>query len=312
MTVGSILVIGSINYDYLLTQDRLPRRGETFPASSMEGAFGGKGANQAVQAARLGADVRFLGAVGSDDTGRRSRSNLEEHGIRAILRDSSRGTGAAVVHITGAGEVYATIFEGANGSVDAEFVMRHRTSITEADMLILQNEIPSEANACAIHLAQEAGVPVIYNAAPAREVPQSVSGLCAWFVVNEDEASFYLDRPLGDSADIDLMKIAAQDLRGYGQGVILTLGSRGSVIATDQGSEFVPAEPVQAVDTTGAGDSFVGAFAVALLDGNPVSVAASAATLVASLTVMGVGAQASMPRWKDLPNESVFTSPSDS
>jgi ribokinase len=305
---GSILVVGSINYDYLFTQDRLPRRGETFPASSMEGAFGGKGANQAIQAARLGADVKFLGAVGPDDTGSKSRANLEAHNILAILGDSPLSTGTAAVNITGAGEVYATIFEGANGSVDADFIIQHQSSIAEADIVILQNEIRADANAQVIALAHAAGVPIIYNAAPARDVEQSVSSLCTWFVVNEDEATFYLGRPLGDPTDVDAMKVAAQELRRFGVGVILTLGSHGSIVATASDTAFVAAKPVRAVDTTGAGDSFVGAFAVALLEGNPVLVAASAAALVASLTVMGVGAQSSMPMREDIPHEAVFAS----
>ena len=305
--MAGIVVIGSINYDYLLTQERLPRRGETFPASSMEGAFGGKGANQAVQAARLGGDVEFLGAVGPDDTGRRSRVNLHEHGIAATLDESVHGTGTAVVHITGAGEVYATIYAGANGSVDAAFVARHRSSIQAAGVVILQNEIPAEANELALTIATEAGVPVIYNAAPARTVDPSVAPQCSWFVVNEDEASFYMTRDLGDPGDIEAMKRAAQELRCYGNGVILTLGRHGSVIATDEASSFIPARPVNAVDTTGAGDSFVGAFAVALVNGQPVLAAASAAATVASHTVMGVGAQSSMPRREDLADETVFS-----
>ncbi|MBF4577535.1 ribokinase [Frondihabitans sp. VKM Ac-2883] len=312
MAEASILVIGSINYDYLLTQERLPRRGETFPASSMEGAFGGKGANQAIQAARLGADVEFVGAVGPDENGQKSRANLEAHNVTAILRDSELSTGTGIVHVTGAGDVYATIFEGANGAVDANWVDAQRLRISSAALVIIQNEIPAEANARAVTLAHETNVPVIYNAAPAREVSLLVSNSCTWFVVNEDEAAFYLGRALGEPTNETLMMQAARELLRYCPGVIVTLGRHGSVVATPDDTVFVPSRPTKAVDSTGAGDSFVGAFATAVLEGSSPVQAATAATIVASLTVRGVGAQSSMPMREDIPHEAVYASPSDS
>ena len=312
MTVGNILVIGSINYDFILSQDRLPRRGETLSATAMRSAFGGKGANQAVQAARLGASVEFLGAVGDDAHGRESRANFEQQGVTCILRDSPYATGLGVVHVTDAGEVYATIFEGANSSVDSDWVETQRDRVEHADTVILQNEIPAEANSRAIVLASGLGIPVIYNAAPARPVDPALTNLCSWFIVNEDEAQFYLGRDLGDVTDHDAMTEAVTSLQRYCSGVILTVGRHGCYLSVGTEVHFIGATPAHAVDSTGAGDSFVGAFATALLGGADAPDAARAASLVAARTVTGVGAQSSMPMREDMTNATVFASPTDS
>ncbi|MGY4857336.1 ribokinase [Cryobacterium sp. AP23] len=312
MTVGNILVIGSINYDFILSQDRLPRRGETLSATAMRAAFGGKGANQAVQAARLGATVEFLGAVGDDAHGRESRANFEQQGVTCILRDSPFATGLGVVHVTDAGDVYATIFDGANRSVDRDWVDAQRDRLAAADIVIIQNEIPAEANFRAITLASGEGTPVIYNAAPARPVDPTLTALCSWFIVNEDEAQFYLGRDLGDVSDHQAMTEAVTSLQRYCSGVILTAGRHGCYVAADTGVLFIGATPAHAVDSTGAGDSFVGAFATALLEGASAPDAARAASLVAARTVTGVGAQSSMPMREDMTNATVFAPATDS
>ncbi|WEO76036.1 ribokinase [Cryobacterium sp. SO2] len=312
MTLGNILVIGSINYDFILSQARLPRRGETLSATAMRAAFGGKGANQAVQAARLGAPVELLGAVGDDAPGRESRANFEQQSVTCILRDSPYGTGLGVVHVTDAGEVYATIFAGANDSVDSDWVEAQRERLEHADMVILQNEIPAEANYRAIILASGSGIPIIYNAAPARPVDPDVTNLCSWFIVNEDEAQFYLGRDLGDVTDLGAMTEAVRSLQRYCPGVILTAGRHGCYISAGTAVHFIEATPAHAVDSTGAGDSFVGAFATALLDGSDAPDAARAASLVAARTVTGVGAQSSMPTREDMTNATVFAPATDS
>jgi len=312
VTQGKILVIGSINYDFLLTQDRLPRRGETLVAKDLKRMHGGKGANQAVQSARLGAAVEFIGAVGDDEAGRLSRENFSAEGILTLLKESTLATGIGLVHVVGDGEVYATIYEGANSAVDRDWIFDHAARMSAADVVIIQNEIPVEANAAAVEVAGNHGIPVVYNAAPARPVPTEVTQACAWFIVNEDEAAYYLGRPLGDPAAVPKMIAAAEEIRHRCARVVLTLGRHGCVVSTERGSHHIPSLPAAAVDTTGAGDSFVGAFAVAISEGADELAAARIATRVASLTVQGFGAQTSMPMRDDVGHETVLTPAADS
>ncbi|KTR10759.1 ribokinase [Curtobacterium luteum] len=303
MAGRDVLVVGSVNYDYIVTQDRLPRRGETFVATDAEGAFGGKGANQAVQAARLGARVRFIGATGADSLGQMCLDNLRNQGVDCHMRPTGQPNGLGIVHVVGEGDVYATIVEGANGTVDPDWIDENEQLFHDAGVVVIQNEIPAEANERAVDLAVAAAVPVVFNAAPARPVAESVTRRCAWLVVNEDEASAYLGRELGDVRDDTAMRRAVVDLQLLCSGVVLTLGSRGCYVADGPHLRFVEAVPTHAVDSTGAGDSFIGAFANALVDGSDPFAAAVDATRVASITVEGVGAQSSMPTREVLTSE---------
>ena len=307
-----IVVVGSINYDMILTQHRLPRRGETLPATSFRGAFGGKGANQAVQAARLGADVTFIGATGEDDYGRQCHRNLEAEKISCRLRASSRNTGLGVVHVTHGGEVFATIYEGANRDVDVSWIEANEDVFDGAAALILQNEIPQAANRRAVELADRYGLILIYNAAPARPLDQGVDRPDDWFVVNEDEAGFYLGEPVGEPTDREAVTRVLRKLQQYCPNVVLTLGRDGSYLASGARVEFVEAQTVKAVDSTGAGDSFIGAFTAALVEGREPMEAARKATMVAAVTVTSVGAQSSMPTREVLQNETVRPSEADS
>ncbi|GGL74474.1 ribokinase [Curtobacterium citreum] len=303
MAGTDVLVVGSVNYDYIVTQDRLPRRGETFAAAEAKGAFGGKGANQAVQAARLGATVRFIGACGADGLGRLCLDNLRSHGIDCHMRPTDESSGLGIVHVVGEGDVYATIVEGANGAIDPGWIDENQQLFQEAGVVVIQNEIPAEANERTVELAAAAAVPVVFNAAPARPVAERVTRRCTWFVVNEEEASAYIGRDLGDVHDDAAMQRAVVDLQRFCQGVVLTLGSRGCYVADSTTVQFVEAVPAHAVDSTGAGDSFIGAFANALVNGSDPFAAAVDATRVASITVEGVGAQSSMPTREVLTSE---------
>ncbi len=296
MVVPVVTVIGSINYDLIVQQDRLPNRGETIAATGLRGDFGGKGANQAVQAARLGAQVFFIGSSGHDDYGVRSRENLSDHGIDCRLNESRSATGLGIVHVVGGGEVYATIVEGANADVTVDWVDSNADAIRRASVVILQNEIPDEANERAAAIAHDAGIPVILNAAPARSLSPGVVEACAWIVVNEDEATAYLGHPLGDAHDDGAMRVALTGLRRLCPNIVLTLGGHGCYVAQGARAQFIPAVTVKAVDTTGAGDSFIGAFAVSIAKGTDPFRSAQIAAVVASKTVQGLGAQASMPR----------------
>lgn len=296
MVVPVVTVIGSINYDLIVQQDRLPHRGETIAATGLRGDFGGKGANQAVQAARLGAHVLFIGSAGDDDYGSRSRENLRGQGIDCRLNESPSATGLGIVHVVDGGEVYATIVEGANADVTAEWVDRNADAIDRARVVILQNEVPNEANERAALIARRSQIPVILNAAPARPLSPGLLHACTWMVVNEDEATTYLGHALGDPHDDAAMRAALALLTRLCPNIVLTLGGHGCYVAQGARAHFIPAVTVEAVDTTGAGDSFIGAFAVSIAEGMDPFRSAEIATVIASQTVRGLGAQASMPR----------------
>lgn len=310
MSGHEVLVVGSINVDTLLFQSRLPLKGETLPARDMREEFGGKGANQAVQCARLGQHVVFLGAVGRDRRGQECRRNLEAQGIECHLAEVDSPTGMGVVNVLDNGEVHATILHGANGDVDAAYVLRHLGLFRRAGLVLLQNEIPADAVDTAIRCAADAGARVLYNAAPApaRAVSASSTMLCDYFVVNEQEAMFYLGERIDD---LEQMKSAMGSLKRFCAKVVVTLGAAGSLVSFDADVHHVPAVPVQAVDTTGAGDSFVGAFASALNDGIPDLAAASLASEVAAMATVGLGAQTSMPTSRDISHDSVRTQATD-
>lgn len=176
-------------------------------------------------------------------------------------------------------------------------------------IVILQNEIPAEANAEAIRLARAAGARIIYNAAPARAVSPSLTQQCDYFIVNEEEAMFFLGERLASRSDIE---DAIPRLHEYCSRLVVTLGAEGSLLATESGTHFIPVVAVKALDTTGAGDAYVGAFASSLLNGASEVEAASIAAKVAGLATTGVGAQTSMPTIEDITDDSVRTEAQDS
>lgn len=302
MSRPDILVVGSINVDLLLFQDRLPARGETFLANGLREEFGGKGANQAVQAARLGQTVRFLGAVGNDERGRGSEQNLLDNGIDRHLAKVDLPTGIGVVNVLPHGEVHATILRGANEAVTPALIQANAQLFTSGSVVILQNEIPAESNAEAIRCATAAGAKVIYNAAPARDVDPALTRACSYLVVNEEEASHFLGRRVDDVAD---MKSAITELNQICPRVIVTMGAAGSLLSTPEGVTVIPVHAVKAVDTTGAGDAYVAAFAAGLIDGKDEVGAARIAATVAALATRSVGAQTSMPKAQDVQDDPV-------
>lgn len=294
MPGNDVLVVGSLNYDLFLFQDRLAAVGETLTAHALREAFGGKGGNQAVQAAKLGAPVTLLGAIGDDERGHAYQRALEEEGITAQLAVVERPTGLGVVNVLPDGEVHATIIEGANHAVNGDYVRSHEELFDGVGFLVLQNEIPEAGIRAAAELGRAAGATIVYNAAPAR--PWSGSVPCDYLIVNEEEArSLAKEAAVGSLDWPDL----ARALANRGPGVIITLGAKGAVACLDGSTVDLPACPVKAVDSTGAGDSFVGAFVAALGEGRDAHRAASLAGGVAAITTEGVGAQTSMPRqWR--------------
>ena len=281
-----IVVFGSINQDMTVTCERMPVVGETLTASSLTQSAGGKGANQAVAAARLGSSVTMIGRVGDDAAGEAMVENLMAQGVDASCVETSAGvaTGTALICVADKDDVIIVV-PGANAAVDVSLAERNADVIARADMLLLQQEVPAQANLAAARIAHDAGVPVCLNPAPARQVDADLLGLVSYLTPNEHEiVSTFGNRPV------------EKLLRAHVGKVVCTLGRGGSACALADGSiVHVPAMDVNVVDTTGAGDTFCAAFANALVNGRDLPGAMRFANAAAGLAVTKLGAQAGMP-----------------
>lgn len=288
-----ITVIGSLNYDMILKVKRLPYEGETMAAEGISTAAGGKGSNQAAQAAKLGVPTYLIGAVGNDSMGEFLIAEAKKYGIitdRVKIADCSSGLG--LVHSLDDGSVHATIVRGANYAVTREDIDNNMDVIRNSGVIILQNEITPDTNLYIMEIAKDLDCKVILNAAPAEEIDQEHLALCDIVVVNEVEASFYCGREIKDlSSAMDAITISSE----LGNTWVFTLGSQGSVIAGNGRCEFVPSHHVKAIETTGAGDSYIGALGYALTEGMDVFEGGKFATCCSAITVCGIGAQQSMP-----------------
>ena len=299
-----VTVLGSLNMDISVTVPRLPGPGATVLGSAARFTPGGKGANQAVAAARLGADVRLAGCVGDDDFGRRLLAALRAEGIDAdaVRTVASVPTGLAMIAVDDDGENLITVAPGANHQAGPPEVAA--AARQPGDILVISAEIPAPA------ITQALGQPgpIIFNLAPAPENPAEAARLVAaggnrldWLVVNESEAGAVLGRPVSGLAGAAL---AAADLTATGpRHAVVTAGAHGAALASaggPRGAEVIEGFPVPAVDTVGAGDTFVGALAVALAAGVPGPRAVRAAAAAGAAAVTRHGAQTAMPRPADI------------
>jgi len=286
-----IVVVGSVTMDMVTRTPQIPRIGQTVIGTGFETTPGGKGANQAVAAARLGYPVAMVGKVGEDAYGPALLKNLAAGGVDAAAMETTAGpSGLAPIFLSEAGENSIVVVPGANGQVDCASVDRHAALIRSAGMVLCQLEIPMATISHTLALCAEAGVPVMLDPAPAAPLPDAVWSQIAWFTPNETEAAFYLN---GDSKP----EGAAQHLLDKGlKGVVLKRGAEGAYVAVAGGKAgWVKAFKVEAVNTVGAGDCFNGAFAVALLEGKDPWEAARFASAAAAISVTRPGAQESMP-----------------
>lgn len=289
-----ILVAGSLNYDIILKVKRMPREGETMTCESASTAAGGKGANQAVQAAKLGVPTFMIGAVGADNMGDFLLEQAKSYGLDVShVKRSWSSTGMGCIHALEDGRVFATINRGANYELTTADIDSAEELFTRAKILILQNEIPHEVNIYAADTAKRYGVKVLYNAAPAFPEKRGVLAKSDVVIVNEGEASDYLGVKISgtDDAEREALKASAE----MGNTWVITLGSEGSVICSSGKSEIVRPYKVDAVESTGAGDSYIGGLGYALLQGMDIFSAAKFATKCSAVTVCGIGAQNSMP-----------------
>ncbi len=289
-----VLVIGSMNFDTFYTLPHQMRLGENLHASNFQTACGGKGANQAVQCAKLQIPTLMVGCLGNDHQGDQIYAAMSGYGLDMhLVKRVQTPTGNASVWAYPSGEVQAAIYGGANMCITRTEIDEIRPVLERTAIVILQNEIPMETVEYAILVSKAAGCIVIYNAAPALPVsPQALKAVDV-LVVNEAEASFYTGIHItGVSSAREGVQKLLPDLSGA---LIITLGHHGSLIANNGGVHHVPACKVQAVETTGAGDSYVGALAYGLLQGQAVTDAAALATAAAAITVSSIGAQPAMP-----------------
>ncbi|MHA7283073.1 ribokinase [Arthrobacter sp. TMS2-4] len=293
MSAGSrIVVVGSINADLVVTADRHPRPGETVTGRSLTVLPGGKGANQAAAAALLGADVRLIGAVGSDAYADVALSVLRTAGVdlRSVRRTGG-ATGIALIQVADGGENTIVVLPGANAGMTPGLVEASAAPVRDAGVVVVQGELPADATAAAIRRATGR---VIVNLAPVIAVDGAALLRADPLVVNEHEGALVLAR-LGGPAPAD-HRAVVEGLLGLGfASVVMTLGDAGALVADGGALHRVPAPPVAAVDTTGAGDAFVGALAAQLAAGRPLLEAARFAVRVGSYTVQRPGAQPSYP-----------------
>jgi ribokinase len=294
-----IVVVGSINMDLVARTPRIPLAGQTLIGSGFTTTPGGKGANQAVAAARLGYPVEMVGMVGGgapgeadqDVFGQALLENLAAAGVGIAAVERVVGpSGVAPILLGDNGENSIVVIPGANGKVDDAAVDRQAALICSAGMVLCQLELPLATVSRVLALCAEAGVPVMLDPAPAAPLPDRIWNQVAWFTPNETEASFYLGKKLEPE---EAAKLLLQ--RGL-RGVVLKRGGEGAYVALAGGkAEWVRPFCVKAIDTVGAGDCFNGAFAVALLEGRDPWTAARFASAAAAISVTRRGAQASMP-----------------
>lgn len=288
----SILVVGSANIDFTLTMDRLPSPGETLMADGFHQIIGGKGVNQAVASARAGGSVSMVACVGEDDYGQIIRKALHSEGIEAVhVFSAPAPSGVAVVMTAASGDNMIAVVAGANAMLLPSMLSADQFS--GGSVVLCQLEMPMNTVLRASELARAAGATFILDPAPAQPLPLELLELTDWVTPNESEARTLVGQPKGE---LDAVAVA-REIRGMGaKNVLVKLGARGSLLLGEDGNPiFIAAPAVEAIDTTAAGDSFNGAFAVALGEGANPENAARFASAASALAVTRRGASDAMP-----------------
>jgi ribokinase len=294
--MSRIIVLGSLNIDLVTRVDRLPRPGETLTGGDFALFEGGKGANQACAAGRLGGSVRMIGQVGSDPFAARLKGTLSAAGVDTSgIGVSDRPTGSAIIAVLPNGENVILISPGANATLSPEIALERLRAAAPYDFLLTQLETPMPTVVAAFAEAKRAGAITILDPAPVQPLPAELIPHIDFITPNQVEAPALLDET-GELRTIADAQAAAAKLldRGY-RGIVLKLGALGCYLATREFAQAVPGFQVDAVDTTAAGDTFNAAFAVALAEGSPLADAAVFANAAAALSVTRPGAQNSIP-----------------
>jgi ribokinase len=293
-----IVVLGSLNMDLSINVPRIPSPGETISGGNLVTSAGGKGANQAAACARMGKQVAMVGCVGQDDFGRRLKDGLFDMGVDVshIKEETSTATGTAMILVDGKGENCIVLSSGTNRlvSIDAKIT----DLIKRAKILILQLEIVPEVVYQAIDIAAAAGVPVLLNPAPAIVLKPEIYAKIDYLIPNETEATLLTGEQV---KDLWTAEKAADTLLQRGvKNVIITLGAEGALLATSESKTHIPTFKIEVVDTTGAGDAFIGGFASMLVEGKTVESALKFASAAGALAATKAGAQPSLPSRQEL------------
>lgn len=298
-----IIVIGSSNTDMIVQLDKIPNPGETLLGGKFVTAPGGKGANQAVAAARAGGDVVFIARIGNDLFGNETLPRLEAEKIDVthIIRDPSEPSGVALIFVSKAGENSIGVAPGANSCLSPSDVQKAVESFSQAAYLLIQLETPLNTVIAAVNLATSHQIPVILNPAPATQLPSSLLQNISIITPNETEAEFLTGVKVADVASAEKAAIAL--LQQGVSTVIITMGARGAFVANDQDSFMVPSLQICAKDSTAAGDVFNGALAVALGEEMSIRDAVSFACAAAAVSVTRMGAQTSIPTRNEIEHQ---------
>jgi len=299
----NIVVVGSINMDLVVRASRIPIPGETVLGRDFGTYPGGKGANQAVAAARQGASVNFIGRVGDDEFGRLLLDELELNGVdvKHVHKDETAATGVALITLNEDGENTIVVASGANHCLSPSNIHAAESAFSGADLLLLQLETPLDTVAAAAEVASKHGVKVILNPAPAMPLPGEFLSHVDILIPNESETAQLTGLPVDNLSQIER---AGRTLvkRGISM-VVITLGERGAFqMEADKPTKHIPSYPVDVVDTTAAGDSFVGTFSVAIADGEPLDRAVERGCAAGALAATRLGAQQSIPTRLEIDN----------
>lgn len=298
--MADVTVIGSNMIDLTTYIGRMPVEGETIEAPEFNIGYGGKGANQAIAAARLGSDVNFITMVGNDGFGQEQLANYQKNGIRTDgIGIGHQNSGVAPIFVDPSSDNRILIIKGANKELTPAVLDEKQALIKNSKLIVLQQEISLETNYHAIDLAQQFGVPVLLNPAPAnKNLNIDYVSKVAFFTPNETELATLTGLPTNN---LDEIKVAACDLISRGvENLIITLGHKGALWVTENHAEIVPGMKVKAVDTTGAGDSFIGSFAHYFAQGEAIPDALQHANQYAAMTVTKKGTQKSYPTAAEL------------
>ena len=295
-----VVVVGSLNMDLVMRTPRVPVGGETLHGHEFSTLPGGKGANQAVACARLGAKVAMIGQVGNDGFGTTLRDGLAADGIdtSGVLQTSAVGTGVAMILVEDIGQNRIVLAAGANGALTPADIDAHAARIGGAAMLVLQLEVPMPVVQRAIGIAHAAGVPVLLNPGPASPLPEAVWSQIDILVPNESEATLLSGVEVSDATSA---YAAAKVFRQRGvKCVLITLGANGVAVSDDAGERHLPAHVVKAVDTTAAGDTFIGGLSAGLVEGLAMDDAVALGQRASALCVTRHGAQPSIPYRREI------------
>ncbi|HEX3801145.1 MAG TPA: ribokinase [Verrucomicrobiae bacterium] len=296
-----ITVVGSFNMDLFIEVPRFPAPGETLFGKNFRRATGGKGANQACALARLGESAAIIGAVGQDAFGDEMLQNLAAFGVdtTGVVRRTDTASGTAVVTLDARGENQIIVANGANDTLSAADVTRQLPLIKNSRALITQLETPLESVEAALRAARESGIPAILNPAPHTPVPDAILGLCDWLIPNEIEAAKISNLEITDTHSAARAVVHIRKRTGCAN-ILVTLGPNGAWLDTPKFAGHIPGFKVTAVDTVGAGDTFIGGFVTQLLEHGDAHTAARFGCAAAAIAVTRRGAQASLPTKKEV------------